>query len=102
MILRGEIHYWQPYHDTLRAELKRLSERHANVLLWEAHSIAGVLPRLFDGKLPDLNRSESRWLSPDSCNQLRFIRCTKVVANDSFALGIECDGDDRRPVSCVT
>lgn len=47
-------------------------------------------------------RSESRWLSPDSCNQLRFIPDTKVIANDSFALGIECDGDDRRPVSSAT
>ncbi len=25
------------------------------MLLWEAHSIASVLPRLFEGKLPDLN-----------------------------------------------
>jgi N-formylglutamate deformylase len=47
--------YWQPYHDTLRAELQRLRALHANVLLWEAHSIASVLPRLFDNKLPDLN-----------------------------------------------
>jgi len=47
--------YWQPYHDTLRAELQRLRARHRNVLLWDAHSIASVLPRLFDGKLPDLN-----------------------------------------------
>ncbi|CAD6517381.1 hypothetical protein LMG27952_00841 [Paraburkholderia hiiakae] len=47
--------YWQPYHDALRAELQRLRAQHANVLLWEAHSIASVLPRLFDGKLPDLN-----------------------------------------------
>lgn len=47
--------YWQPYHDTLAAELKRLRAAHANVLLWEAHSIASVLPRLFDSKLPDLN-----------------------------------------------
>ncbi|NUX56621.1 N-formylglutamate deformylase [Paraburkholderia youngii] len=47
--------YGQPYHDALRAELARLRERHAHVLLWEAHSIASVLPRLFDGKLPDLN-----------------------------------------------
>ncbi|SAK73062.1 N-formylglutamate amidohydrolase [Caballeronia pedi] len=47
--------YWQPYHDALSAELKRLRGRHANVLLWEAHSIASLLPRLFDGKLPDLN-----------------------------------------------
>ncbi|WP_027815403.1 N-formylglutamate deformylase [Paraburkholderia bannensis] len=47
--------YWQPYHQTLRAELQRLRGQHANVLLWEAHSIASVLPRLFDDKLPDLN-----------------------------------------------
>ena len=47
--------YWQPYHDALRAELQRLRAQHANVLLWEAHSIASVLPRLFDNKLPDLN-----------------------------------------------
>lgn len=47
--------YWQPYHETLRAELQRLRGLHANVLLWEAHSIASVLPRLFESKLPDLN-----------------------------------------------
>ncbi|TKC79249.1 N-formylglutamate deformylase [Trinickia terrae] len=52
---RRVTHYWQPYHDRLHAELMRLRERHAHVLLWEAHSIASVLPRLFDGKLPDLN-----------------------------------------------
>ncbi|MFM0736370.1 N-formylglutamate deformylase [Paraburkholderia xenovorans] len=47
--------YWRPYHDALATELARLREHHANVLLWEAHSIASVLPRLFDNKLPDLN-----------------------------------------------
>ncbi|PMS36839.1 N-formylglutamate amidohydrolase [Trinickia symbiotica] len=35
--------------------LSRLRKNHANVLLWEAHSIASVLPRLFEGKLPELN-----------------------------------------------
>ncbi|KDB06822.1 N-formylglutamate amidohydrolase [Burkholderia sp. lig30] len=47
--------YWRPYHAALEAELARLRARHDHVLLWEAHSIASVLPRLFDGKLPDLN-----------------------------------------------
>jgi N-formylglutamate deformylase len=47
--------YWQPYHDALAAELKRLLQLHGQVLLWDAHSIASVLPRLFEGKLPDLN-----------------------------------------------
>jgi N-formylglutamate deformylase len=47
--------YWRPYHDALRTELDRLKSQHGAVLLWDAHSIASVLPRLFDGKLPDLN-----------------------------------------------
>ncbi|MEM5324983.1 N-formylglutamate deformylase [Paraburkholderia sp. JHI2823] len=47
--------YWRPYHDALAAELARLRARHGNVLLWEAHSIASRSPRLFEGKLPDLN-----------------------------------------------
>ncbi len=47
--------YWQPYHDALLAELDRLRALHGGVVLWEAHSIASVMPRFFDGKLPDLN-----------------------------------------------
>ena len=46
---------WQPYHAALRGELVRLKALHGRVLLWDAHSIASRLPRLFDGKLPDLN-----------------------------------------------
>ncbi|CAM3979501.1 N-formylglutamate deformylase [Bordetella tumulicola] len=48
-------HYWQPYHDQLRHEIDRLRAKHDKVLVWEAHSIASIIPRLFDGKLPDLN-----------------------------------------------
>jgi N-formylglutamate deformylase len=47
--------YWRPYHDRLRAELDRLRALHGAVVLWEAHSIASVVPRLFDGRLPDLS-----------------------------------------------
>ena len=47
--------YWQPYHLQLATELARLKAAHGQVLLWDAHSIASVLPRLFDGQLPDLN-----------------------------------------------
>jgi N-formylglutamate deformylase len=47
--------YWKPYHDQLRAELDRLLALHGRVVLWDAHSIASVVPRFFDGKLPDLN-----------------------------------------------
>ena len=54
-IARRRETYWQPYHDALKAELERLVLAHGRVLLWEAHSISSVLPRLFEGKLPDLN-----------------------------------------------
>lgn len=47
--------YWEPYHAALRDELKRLRAGHARVVLWDAHSIRSVLPRFFDGTLPDLN-----------------------------------------------
>ena len=47
--------YWHPYHRQLRAELERLLALHGQVVLWDAHSIASVVPRFFDGHLPDLN-----------------------------------------------
>jgi N-formylglutamate deformylase len=47
--------YWQPYHDALTQELASLRAKHDRVLLWEAHSIRSVVPRFFDGRLPDFN-----------------------------------------------
>lgn len=48
-------HYWQPYHDALRAELDRLRGTHGHAILFDGHSIKSELPWLFDGRLPDLN-----------------------------------------------
>lgn len=47
--------WWRPYHAALADELARLRARHGRVVLWEAHSIRGTLPFLFEGRLPDLN-----------------------------------------------
>jgi N-formylglutamate deformylase len=47
--------YWQPYHDTLAAELARIKTIHGTARLLDGHSIRQSVPRLFDGKLPDLN-----------------------------------------------
>lgn len=47
--------YWQPYHRQLQAELARLLALHGRVVLWDAHSIASMVPRFFEGRLPDLN-----------------------------------------------
>jgi len=50
-----QAHYWEPYHAVLQEEIARLHERHPTVVLWDAHSIQSRLPRLFEGRLPDLN-----------------------------------------------
>lgn len=55
--------YWKPYHDALAEELRRLKRAHGVAVLWDAHSIASVLPRFFDGKLPDLNLGTARGAS---------------------------------------
>lgn len=55
--------YWQPYHDALTTEIQRLKSRHKQVVLWDAHSIAPVIPRLFDGRLPDHNIGTARGAS---------------------------------------
>lgn len=46
---------WRPYHRQLEAELARLKAAHGYALLFDAHSIAGEIPRLFEGLLPDFN-----------------------------------------------
>ncbi|MFT5299351.1 MAG: N-formylglutamate deformylase [Mariniblastus sp.] len=48
-------HYWQPYHDQLRAELERLVGQFGFAVLLDVHSIAQEVPTLFEGKLPDFN-----------------------------------------------
>ncbi len=58
--------YWRPYHRALRTQLDRIRERHGYALLWDAHSIISEAPRLFDGRLPDLNLGTA---SGRSCSQ---------------------------------
>ena len=47
--------YWQPYHDALRALLDATVARCGHAVLLDAHSIRSVVPRLFSGRLPDIN-----------------------------------------------
>lgn len=46
---------WLPYHAALAAEISRLRAAHGYCLLLDVHSIRSHVPRLFDGRLPDLN-----------------------------------------------
>ena len=58
--------YWRPYHQALQRELDRLKSIHGSVLLWEGHSIKSIVPRFFDGRLPDLNIGTNQG---QSCSQ---------------------------------
>lgn len=54
-IARRRERYFAPYHRALVEELARLRGRHPRVVLYDAHSIRSVVPRLFDGILPHIN-----------------------------------------------
>jgi N-formylglutamate deformylase len=47
--------YWQPYHERLQQELDSIRDQYGFAVLLDAHSIASQVPRLFEGRLPDLN-----------------------------------------------
>ena len=46
---------WHPYHQRIGEELDRIKARHGYALLFDAHSIRGEVPRLFEGVLPEFN-----------------------------------------------
>ena len=56
---------WHPYHAQLTEELARIKARHGIAMLWDAHSIRSVVPRFFDGQLPDLNLGTGKGSSCD-------------------------------------
>ena len=72
--------YWQPYHDALAGELERLRAEHGFALLWDAHSIRGEIPWLFEDVLPDLNIGTADGRSADAA-------ITDAVAEAARRLG---------------
>ncbi len=72
---------WEPYHAQLAAELDRLRARHGVAALWDAHSIRSVLPRFFEGKLPDLNLGTADGAS-----------CDPALAEELLAIGESATG----------
>ncbi|MFG1175374.1 N-formylglutamate deformylase [Erwiniaceae bacterium CAU 1747] len=66
---------WQPYHDQIRQELARIRQQFGYALLFDAHSIASHVPRLFDGQLPDLNlgTNDGASCSPAITDQLSAV-----------------------------
>jgi N-formylglutamate deformylase len=46
---------WKPYHRRIEREIARVRGEHGIAMLWDAHSIMSVMPRLFEGRLADFN-----------------------------------------------
>ena len=53
---RSLVRDWHaPYHRALAREIDRVRDRHGVAILYDCHSIRSGVPRLFEGRLPDLN-----------------------------------------------
>ncbi|MBC7452535.1 MAG: N-formylglutamate deformylase [Massilia sp.] len=79
-------HYWAPYHRQLRAELDRMLAIHPRVALWDAHSIASVVPRFFEGRLPDLNFGSAQGATCDAGMQEAVLSVAR--AQDTFSVAV--------------
>ena len=77
--------FWQPYHDVLEAELKRIQDTFGYVLLYDAHSIASQVPRLFEGRLADMNYGTARGQSCDASIEARL---HTVLDQDQYTVAI--------------
>ena len=77
---------WKPYHDTLRAELERLRAEFGYALLFDAHSIRGHIPHLFEGRLPDFNLGTFNGASCDTQLEQRVAATCADAKNYSHVL----------------
>ncbi len=75
--------YWQPYHDALHTRLAETRQRFGYALLLDAHSIRSTVPRLFSGRLPDVNVGT---YDGRSCNRaIRDALGTRLAATTNFS-----------------
>ena len=77
---------WKPYHDRLAQALAELHARHGVALLWDAHSIRSVVPRFFEGRLPDLNLGTADGRSCDPALAARLAAVAGAAAGYSSVL----------------
>ncbi len=57
--------FFDPYHQALADEIARLKQRHRTVAVYDCHSIRSIIPRLFEGTLPQFNIGTN---SGESCH----------------------------------
>jgi len=78
--------YWTPYHAALSAELQRLRAEHGVAMLWDAHSICSIVPRFFEGRLPDFNIGTASGTSCDPRLGERLLDAARQASGYSAVL----------------
>jgi N-formylglutamate amidohydrolase len=78
--------YFDPYHAELAAQLARIRAEHGRVLLLDAHSIWGTLPRLFEGELPVVNFGTN---SGRSCDPVLVESARAAVAASPYSVVVD-------------
>lgn len=81
--------FWRPYHDALAAEIARVKALHGYALLYDAHSIRSRVPRLFEGRLPDLNLGTARGTSCAEPLRLRIAAVLGEAEADGFTAVVD-------------
>ncbi|WP_431858103.1 N-formylglutamate deformylase [Azospirillum sp.] len=76
--------WWAPYHEAIAAEMARLHATFGRAVLFDAHSIRSVVPRLFDGRLPDLNLGTNQGRSLDADLGARLAEVCADAGADGF------------------
>jgi formiminoglutamase len=84
-ITRRGATWFEPYHAALAEEIARLRKEHSEIVLFEAHSIRSVIPRLFDGELPNFNIGTN---SGASCDSTLTATVERVCSETSFSRAI--------------
>ena len=79
--------YWRPYHEKLQATLAGMRTTYGHALLWDAHSIASRVPRLFDGELPVLNLGSFDDQSCDPRISRALLEIAEASPNESVLNG---------------
>ena len=86
-INRRLINYWQPYHTRLQEILAILKDEFGYAVLFDCHSIKSVVPRFFDGQLPDFNLGTA---NGTSCSQGLRDKLTDVLSGDGrYTLAVD-------------
>jgi len=78
--------YFWPYHSAIEAQIARLKQSHPAVALYDCHSIRSVIPRLFDGALPNFNIGTNDGKSCDPALTANIVSLCAGAANFTHVL----------------